>query len=209
MTRDEGRALPEWLIVSRETLQRLGEFVGLVEKWNPAINLVSKRSLTDLWSRHVLDSAQLFPLIPSTAKRLVDLGSGGGFPGMILSILAHDAMPDLQIILVEANQRKATFLSEAYRQLDLSGKVLAQRIETLAPLLADVVTARALSPLHALCGYAVNHLGRSGVALFCKGAQVDGEIVDARKDWSFTLTEHQSRSDGQATILALRDLHHV
>jgi len=205
----DGKTIPDWLDVSRETLQRLEAFVALVEKWNPAINLVSRRSLSEIWDRHLLDSAQLFPMIPPGATHLVDLGSGGGFPGAILAILTLDAMPELHVTMVEADQRKATFLSEAVRKLELRGTVVAQRIEALPPQRADVLTARALAPLSTLCGHAERHLDRTGVALFSKGIHVEDEIADARRIWAFSETRIPSKSDRQATILTIRDLRHV
>ena len=201
--------MPDWMNVSRETLQHLLDLVALVEKWTPAINLVSKATMPHLWQRHILDSAQLFPLIPPAATSLLDLGSGGGFPGLVLAIMARDAAPELHVTLVESDQRKATFLAEARRQLHLSSTIAVQRIEALAPQNADVLTARAVAPLAVLCGYANRHLRQGGVALFAKGAQVDDEIAEARLQWRFNLTRHPSKSDPVATILALTDVCHV
>lgn len=209
MTRSDALAAPAWLDVSRETLAQFGRFVALVEKWNPVINLVSKASLPDLWSRHLLDSAQLYALVPQTAQRLADLGSGGGFPGLVLAILARDARPSLHVTLIEADRRKSVFLSEAVRHLALNSTVMSERIEILAPLQADVVTARALAPLSALCGYAHRHLAPGGVALFAKGAHAGDELAEAQRHWRFTLTRADSKSDEKSSILILRDLKNV
>lgn len=209
MTRVSDVDVPDWLDVSRETSGRLNQFVGLVQKWNPTINLVSKRSANELWDRHILDSAQLFALIPKASRHLADLGSGGGFPGMVLAILASELLPELRVTLVEVDRRKATFLSEAARQLSLRCAVETQRIETLAPLNADVLTARALAPLAVLCGYAERHLATGGLALFAKGAQVDDEIREARQSWAFDMQQRVSRSDPDGRILALREIRHV
>lgn len=209
MTVEEDKAIPAWLDVSRETLALLEQFVRLVEKWNPAINLVSRRSISEIWQRHVLDSAQIFPLLPESARHLVDLGSGGGFPGVVLAIMARDALPELRVSLVEADQRKATFLSEAVRQLSLRAVVVTERIEVLAPQHADVVTARALAPLVTLCGHLHRHLDPNGIALIAKGANVDIELAEASSAWSFTLRQFVSKSDMEAKILAISDLRHV
>lgn len=209
MTLLQGRTHPDWLDVSAETAGLLEKFVGMVEKWNPAINLVSRRSVPELWERHVLDSAQLFDFVPKQAHHLVDLGSGGGFPGLVLGILAHAAIPAMTVTLVEVDQRKATFLSEAVRNLGLTCSVLVQRIESVAPQRADVVTARALAPLVTLCGHVHRHMHPEGVALIAKGLRVEDELSEARKVWSFTATSVPSKTDENATILVIRDLRHV
>lgn len=203
------KVAPDWLNVSRETLALLERFVGLVERWSPAINLVSRRSVPDLWERHVLDSAQLFELVPRTARTLVDLGSGGGFPGLVLAVLAQESHPELRVTLVEADLRKATFLSEAARQLSLRCNVIAERIETLSPQSADVITARALARLVTLAGHIDRHIHPDGVALLLKGAGVDAELLEARRLWSFSAERFASRSDSTGTLLAISDLRHV
>lgn len=208
MRREDSTAAPDWLNVSRETLDRLDLFASLVQKWNPAINLVSKRSLPELWKRHLLDSAQLYGLIPKTARNLADLGSGGGFPGLVLAILAQEDRPDLLVTLVEADRRKAVFLSEVVRQLSLRSPVIVERIEVLAPLHADVVTARALAPLATLCGYAYRHLVPGGLALFSKGSQVQDELLEAQAAWSFSVSLVDSRCGDDSSILTLSDIRH-
>lgn len=205
----EARILPDWLTVSAQTAERLGTFVELVEKWNPAINLVSKASLPLLWDRHVLDSAQIFGLAPLTDGVWADLGSGGGFPGIVVAILAAEASPGLRVVLVESDQRKATFLAQAIRTLALSTDLRCDRIEALPSLMADVVSARALAPLDGLCGYAAQHLAPGGVALFQKGAQVDPELATARMAWRFALSRHASRTGSGGVILEMRDITHV
>jgi len=203
------KAMPEWLDVSRETFAFLDQFFDLVVKWNPAINLVSRRSVPDLWDRHILDSAQIFSFIPGNARTLVDLGSGGGFPGIILAILAKECLPHLHVTLVEADQRKAAFLLQAVRQLSLRCSVVAQRIEALSPQSADVVTARALAPMQTLCGHVARHLHPAGLALVPKGAGTENEIAEALRIWSFSVTRTPSKSDDSGMILAITDLRHV
>lgn len=203
------RNLPDWLIVSRETEQRLVDLSDLVVRWNKAINLISKASAGQIWNRHVLDSAQTFSLAPVGARRWADLGSGGGFPGLVVAVLALEQQPDLDLVLVESDIRKCVFLKEAIRELQINATVLAQRIEDLAPLQADVVSARALAPLGVLCEYAHQHLTPSGTALFLKGAGSAVELAEARKAWNFEVTEHPSKTDPSAAVLAMRSFHHV
>ena len=199
--------VPAWLNVSRETLERLFAFCALVEKWNPAINLVSKSGVAEIWDRHVIDSAQLIRQIPLQGGRWCDLGSGGGFPGIVLAILAKELHPEAVIVLVESDRRKSVFLSEAARLLDISVTVKTQRIEDLEPLQADVLTARALAPLSNLCGYAYRHLKPDGVAIFPKGAAAAREIEDAKKQWQFNCDTMQSYTDPTALVVALRGIH--
>ncbi len=202
-------AAPDWLNVSRETIGQFVRFVALVEKWTPAINLVSRRSIADIWDRHIFDSAQLFALVPGDATRLVDLGSGGGFPGVVLAIMARDTRSDLTVTLVEADRRKATFLSECIRQLSLPATVVSERIELLPSTEADVLTMRALAPLATLCGHVQRHLAPHGVALIPKGAEWEVEVHDARRNWSFTWDAVPSKSDPAASVLALKNVDHV
>ena len=207
--RDQSETLPDWLAVSRETQQDLQTLSARVLQWNLAVNLVSKASAAQIWTRHVLDSAQIFLMAPPDARRWVDLGAGGGFPGLVVAILARETRPDLEVVLVESDQRKAVFLHEAARTLGLQAQVLADRIEDIAPLGADVVSARALAPLSALCGFAHRHMAAEGLALFLKGARVADEIARARSDWHFDLTQVASKTDPESVVLALREIRHV
>ncbi len=200
-------ALPE--SVSRETLDRLRRLDDLLARWNPAINLVARSTLGNAWDRHILDSAQLFNLAPEAARHWVDMGSGGGFPGLVIACLAADLRPHLAVTLIESDQRKATFLRQASQDLGLSTKILAQRIEVATPQAADVLSARALAALPVLLGYAERHLATDGLALFPKGASWREEVEQARKDWQFTLTPHASATDPQGTILAVKAVRHV
>jgi 16S rRNA (guanine527-N7)-methyltransferase len=195
--------------VSRETIDRLKAVELLLAKWNPAINLVSKASLSDTWVRHVLDSAQLYRLAPGLINHWVDLGSGGGFPGLIVAIIAAELDPRRRITLVESDQRKATFLRQAAQSVDLSVTVIADRIERIPPLNADVLSARALAALPELCGFADRHLAQDGLALFPKGATYKDEIAQAGRFWRFDLTVHPSETDSSAVILSLKAIEHV
>ena len=193
--------------VSRETLSALQAFDVLVQRWNPAINLVSKATVENLWQRHILDSAQVFSLCPAGARSWVDLGSGGGFPGIVVALLAQDLMSDLRVTLVESDLRKATFLRQAAQSLGLPVTVLSKRIETLDPLQADVLSARALAPLSSLLLFAEQHLSPTGTAVFPKGARFAAEIAEARKAWTFDVDIRPSLSEGDAAILVIRNIH--
>ena len=194
--------------VSRETFDALQAYEALVLRWTPAINLVSKNTVADLWSRHIADSAQVFAAVPTESVRSwVDLGSGGGFPGLVVAILARELQPGLQVTLVESDLRKATFLRQAAQSLKLSVVVHSARIETLALQEADVLSARALAPLSDLLRYAERHLRAGGVAVFPKGARFASELEDARKLWTFDVDTQPSLSDSEAALLVIRNIH--
>lgn len=195
------------LDVSRETLDALQAFADLVTRWNPSVNLVSRSTLPDIWTRHILDSAQLFALCPPNATCWLDLGAGGGFPGIVIAILAREKAPQLRLSLVDSDHRKAAFLREAARLLHLDISVHSARIETLPPQNATVLSARALAPLDVLLGFAVKHLSNDGVALFPKGARHTEEVEKAQKTWRFDLNLVPSLSDPSAAILEIRNIH--
>jgi len=183
------------------TMARLTAYAELLAKWQARINLIGPDTLPDLWHRHMLDSAQLLPLLPPGAKRLADLGSGAGFPGLVLAILGA---PDVH--LVESDARKAAFLREAARLTAAPVTVHVARAEALAPLAADVVTARALAPLGKLLGWAAPHLAPGGVCLFLKGKGSEDELTEARKEWIITCDRAASRTDPAGVILQLREV---
>ena len=141
--------------VSRETRQRLEILVETLERWQKAINLVGRNTLDGVWKRHIVDSAQAVPLIPAEAKTLADLGSGGGFPGLVIAAMR----PDLDITMIESDARKAAFLGEASRKMGLAKppKLVIKRIEVAPPANAEVVTARALAPLAQLLEWSDRH----------------------------------------------------
>jgi 16S rRNA (guanine527-N7)-methyltransferase len=187
--------------VSRETLERLRLYADLLVKWQARINLVGPDTLPDLWSRHVLDSVQLFPLIKAGAKRVADLGSGAGFPGLVLAIMGAPNMH-----LVESDSRKCAFLREAARVTETSVTVVNKRIEQVAPLSADVVTARALAPLDRLLGWAFPHLAPGGECLFLKGRGAEDELTASAKEWNITASRVPSLTDSGGLILHLREV---
>jgi 16S rRNA (guanine527-N7)-methyltransferase len=197
------------LDVSRETLDRLEMFGSLVIKWNKAINLIAKSSEAEIWQRHIVDSAQLIEFIPKNAQTLCDLGSGGGFPGIVIAVIAREILPDLTVTLVESDKRKAVFLGQAARDLGLSVSVKSCRIEDLPAQNADVISARALSALVELLPFAVRHLKLGGTAIFPKGSSATREIEIARREWAFDLSGKSSRTSEDGRILVLKEIVHV
>lgn len=197
------------LDVSRETIARLEGLLILVKKWTKTINLVAKSTIDDAWTRHILDSAQIYSLAPQAVARWADLGSGGGFPGLVIACLAAEKNPDMDIVLVEADQRKGAFLLQANQLLGLKARILTDRIEVLPPLQADVVSARALAPLDRLCGLASRHMVPGACALFQKGVNHLAEIDVAKRDWRFDAEVYPSAIETTAVILKIRGLSHV
>lgn len=187
--------------VSRETLDRLALYESLLTKWQKTINLVGPKTLGDVWGRHFLDSAQLFPLLPAPTRTLVDLGSGAGFPGLVLAIMG---VPEVH--LIESDARKAAFLREAARATGAPATVHNKRIEAVQGLRADVVTARALAPLKDLLDWAAPFLGDNGVALFLKGQNVEDELTDTTKHWKMNAERFDSITDPTGSILRLSGL---
>lgn len=197
------------LDVSRETSEKLDSYVALIQKWNKAINLISRSSEADIWQRHIADSAQLAQHLPSGPRLWLDLGSGAGLPGIVLAIIATEVAPSLRFELVEVDQRKATFLRQVSHELGLNVTVLTERIEALAPRSADVVSARALASLSDLCNFAERHLDADGIAVFLKGAGAEAEIEVAQKKWSFNLESFPSKTSADALVLKLKKIRHV
>lgn len=195
--------------IGEDAMRRLVVFLELLKRWNRTINLVSSASLKNSWNRHVLDSAQLFQFARNDQTVWGDLGSGGGFPGIVVAAMAASRFPGLQFRLIEADQRKAAFLRTVSRETDLAVEVVNERIEFATPLCADVVSARALAPLSKLCGFASMHLRAGGKALFIKGAQVEPEVALARLNWGFGLTIHKSLSGGDGCVLELDGISHA
>ena len=197
--------------VSRETLAKFAIYKEHLEKWQRRINLVGAATLPDAWHRHFLDSAQLFPLLPPGRQVLYDLGSGAGFPGLVLAIMASGAGRPLAVHLVESDKRKAAFLAEVARATGQARGVTihATRIADL-PLArlpqAEMVTARALAPLDELLGFAHKLLAPHGICLFLKGARVGDELTHAGKHWKMQLDRIPSRTDPSGTILRIADL---
>lgn len=191
--------------VSRETLARLKAFVGLLEDWNQRHNLVSRRSLAEVWQRHVFDSAQLTDFVPEPARSLVDLGSGAGFPGLVLALLLADR-PGFRTVLYEATRKKCDFLIAAADRTGAAAEVRNSRVEDAPPEIFDVVSARACAPLPRLLQYAEGFQGPRTRNLFLKGQNVGAELSESRKSWTMRVHQHPSRSDTSGTILVIEGL---
>ena len=191
----------EILPVSRETLARLEAYAALLTRWSARINLVGPNTIADLWRRHILDSAQLQPFVPATARNLIDLGSGAGLPGLVLAILG---VPDVE--LVEADSRKCAFLREAARITEIDVTLRPCRVQAVPPHPVDVVTARACAPLDQLLGLAEPFLGAGSECLFLKGERIEQELTIARKRWTMTVSACQSRSDPRGVVLRLQQV---
>jgi 16S rRNA (guanine527-N7)-methyltransferase len=194
--------------VSRETLGRLKLFTGLLEDWNARLNLVSSNSLQDVWRRHIWDSAQLADLIPSEATSLVDLGSGAGFPGLVLALILRERAA-VRTVLYEATTKKCSFLNEAAVRTGAPVEIRNGRIENAEREPFDLLTARACAPLEKLLGYAQAFQAPETINLFLKGQSVAVELTEARKSWNMEAIRHPSRSDPSGVILEVRELRHV
>jgi 16S rRNA (guanine527-N7)-methyltransferase len=188
--------------VSRETLARLTVYADLLKDWNSRHNLVAKSTLPDLWWRHFWDSAQLAPLVPQNARTLADLGSGAGFPGLVLAAL----LPNMAITLHEATTKKCAFLREAAARMKLQIGIENARIEDLPPRPFDVVTARALAPLPRLLDYAQKFVGLNGVCLFLKGQNVGSELTEAHKYWNIKVSQVPSQTDPSGAMVIVKEL---
>ncbi len=195
--------------VSRETLDALETYCRLLEKWTSRINLIAPSTTKDIWTRHILDSAQLFSHAPEKIRHWVDLGSGGGLPAIVCAILAREHRPQCRFTLMESDKRKSAFLISAAQTLGLDLTVRAERVETAPPQSADVVSARALAPLPQLLFWVTRHLGPSGVAMLPKGKNYATELAAARAEWQFDCTAIDSLTDPLAKILILKEVSRV
>ena len=189
--------------VSRETIAALDTYAALLRKWQKAINLVSGATLDDVWNRHFLDSAQLVPLLPGNEGHITDLGSGAGFPGLVLAIITGRPTN-----LVESDGRKAAFLGEVARATGCAGRVQihAARVEALKPWVSPIVTARALADLTQLLDWASPFLSTASVCVFPKGAKAEEELTAALRVWKMTVERVRSVTDPTGLILRLSHL---
>jgi 16S rRNA (guanine527-N7)-methyltransferase len=194
--------------VSRETTRRLTVYVDLLSRWTRRINLISPSTLPDIWSRHIADSAQIWSLRPHDARTWIDLGAGGGLPGLVVGAMAHDAGESLDLTLVESDQRKAVFLRTAAREMGLVLTVLTIRIEALTGRY-DVISARALAPLNRLLTYAAPLAGPGATCLFHKGASAESELTEARRDWHIEARQTPSRVDPRSQIIEIQEFSRV
>jgi 16S rRNA (guanine527-N7)-methyltransferase len=198
--------------VSRESAARLEAFVDLLVKWQQRINLVGPATVDDVWRRHIGDALQLLPLVRPEVKRILDLGSGGGIPGMVLAIALQDR-GEVLVHMVESTGKKVAFLRQAVQLTGAPAVVHDCRIEDLARSGAleavDLVTARALAPLAKLLGLAAPWLEAGAYGLFHKGRDVDSELTESAKSWRLTFARHPSVVDPGGCILEVREIDHV
>ena len=198
----------ERLGVSRESVERLDALVALTVKWQRHINLIAPSTVADIWIRHVLDSAQLLPLIHKNTSAIADLGSGGGFPALVLAAIQPAA-----VHMFESNAKKSAFLAEALRQMGVKGAVHTRRLERNGPIddlpKVQLVTARAFAPLNELLGYAEPFFRQGATGLFHKGQDIDAELATAAKSWTITAQHHSSLTDSHAVILEVKEIAHV
>jgi 16S rRNA (guanine527-N7)-methyltransferase len=197
LTPDQVREL---LNVSRETIEKFRSYLTLLEKWQRRINLVSHSTHVDAWQRHILDSGQLAAHYPPQTSHILDVGSGAGFPGLVLAI-----MGGVTVDLVESDQRKAVFLSTVIRELGLPAKVHNQRIEIMPNLNPDVITARALAPVPKLLNLIESQLHPECVCLFLKGALVEDELTNLQSYSNMVATTHPSLSGATGVVLELKN----
>jgi 16S rRNA (guanine527-N7)-methyltransferase len=189
-------------IVPRETFSPLSDYVALLLKWNSKINLIGPAAESDIWSRHIDDSLQLLPLIPESATSLADLGSGAGLPGMVIAI----SRPDLQVTLVEQDQRKAAFLNETKHLLQLSNVSVEAINITKLNGSYNVITARALASLSQLLSYSKPLMKSDSICLFPKGANHLAEVTEASQKWRFEHSLKTSATNDNSSIVILSNV---
>ena len=194
------------LNVSRETLSSFYEYKTLLYKWNEKINLVSKNTLVDIWERHFLDSGQVIKHVDASGKRWVDVGSGAGFPGLVVALLLRDRKIDCDLVLVEKNPKKGFFLKEVIRKLNLSVEVVNDNIDILEPLNADILTARAFSELNNLIEIAFRHRKKEGICLFLKGENYRIELDKTLNYWFFDYDIVDSLSSSSGKIIRVKKI---
>ena len=185
-------------------ISRLQSFADLLAHWNTRINLISRHDLADLWQRHIADSLQLIPFMPDELSSAIDLGSGAGFPGFVLAIATG-----IPFTLIETDQRKAAFLSEAARLTNAPVRIRNARIEDVTSPRTRLLTARALAPLPTLLTFADTFLAPDGIALFPKGKNLEPELTQASRQWHMRLDRLPSRTNPEASVLRVSEIRRV
>ena len=200
MTEEQAKA---WIFerVSRETRDRLELFHELLLRWQRTINLVAPSTLDTAWQRHFTDSAQLFELAPTSSRKWLDIGSGGGFPGLVIAAMAKEKLPELTMTLVESDIRKCGFMREAARKMGLSVNILTRRIADIPIQSADIISARALSSLETLFDHAKPHMTSSTCLLFPKGSSYQAELETLPQRWQSKAELFPSITDPDAVVL--------
>ena len=196
----------ESLNVSRETINSFNKYEALLSKWNQKINLVSPNTLADLWVRHFLDSGQIINYVEASGKKWVDVGAGAGFPGLVVALLLKDRKIDCDIVLVEKNMKKVFFLNEVIRKLNLNVKVVNNNVDTIEPLNADILTARAFSELKKLIELSVRHRKERGVSLFFKGENYRLELDKTLNYRFFDYDIFDSLSNSSGKIIRVKKI---
>ena len=186
------------LNVSRETLDKCAAYLALLEKWQKSVNLVARKTLDIAWQRHILDSGQLARYLPDGCKVILDVGSGAGFPGLVLSI-----MQDATVHLVESDHKKTVFLQTVIRELGLTATVHNERIESLPALAPDVITARAFAPLGKAIGLMAPHMAPHTVLLLLKGRNIEEELTEMPDYPIMSAVTYPSLSDPEGVVLQL------
>lgn len=202
-------ALMNVVNVSRETIDKLQSYERLLKHWTQAINLISKSTETEIWPRHFLDSAQFWNLRPENCEYWLDLGTGGGFPGLVVAVIASELDPEMRFGFVESDARKASFLLKAGHELGIKPKIHIARAESLEPQSASVVSVRAMAPVQKLLGYARRHMAEGGLSLFAKGENHETELTEAQKYWKFDVQKVPSITDASGTILKIKGITRV
>ena len=192
--------------VSRETFDLLKTYEASLQEWQQKFNLVSNSSLAEAWNRHFADSAQLFSYIPSQARVLLDFGSGAGFPGMVLAIMAKEKTPYLKVKLVESIAKKTLYLKHVAEICGLDVEILHDRIENLEPQKADVITSRAMASLEKLLEYTYPFCKKETQCIFPKGRSYKEELAQAQKKWRFSCQIEPNRESAEGKILIITDI---
>lgn len=195
--------------VSRETMNRLSEYEGLIRKWTKVINLVAASTIDHIWTRHFTESAQMFEVANQKSGLWLDMGSGGGFPGAVVAIFANELAPELRVTCIESDIRKCEFLRTVARTTGVKLSVVSRRVEETPPQNAEVVSARALSNLERLLEYSNRHLAPGGCAVYLKGETWKQEVEDARGFWTFDLEMTTSLTNVGSALLKLRNIERV
>lgn len=192
--------------VSHETIDNLKTFQNMVLKWNEKFNLISKSSADNIWERHILDSVQLFQYIDKKDKSLYDFGSGAGFPAVVLAIISKKLLPNLKITLIESIGKKATFLTEVNKALNLNMIILPERIEKLTLPITDIITSRAMASLDKLLLYAKPFCNKNTKLLFLKGEKWQEEIKTAKQKWCFDYQSFSSETSEKGRVLLIKNI---
>lgn len=193
--------------VSRETVLKLEAFAALLKEWNQKMNLISRNSLEVLWERHILDSAQLIKYIPESAENILDIGSGAGFPAIVLAILLQEKKPAMKLVLVESITKKTVYLNDVCSKLGLSNVVVRNaRIENMLIDKPDVVTARAVASLNVLCGYLQKISKKNTESLFLKGRSYKEEVKEAQKFWKFKMKVYANKYCEDGVVLQISEV---